>query len=280
MIGDSRARLLRVESDRDLAHPLLGVDPDVHRKLLQPSLSGRLVEATEALPFVCGNELLDLGGIDRRPVVARLDTTNLLASDRLDRTGDGLQELEHGARIGSGERAHLAELSCARPRELLGVALDPRLAGRQLLRKQREVDVRRAAVLNRVELPVVWAPEIALHLPAEAGADALHELREGREIDAQLRPLGGCVETTVGAERQLLVDAGNRRVDRDRELGRVDGGARLCDLGEARQLGNGDAGTAATGSGGGEHGDEGHERDVGAPNGHLNSMHRQQGSRP
>ena len=84
----------------------------------------------EALPLLGGDELRELRGVDRRPVVARLDTADLLAADRLDRARDGLQErrrrragrCRRTSRTGSaGRRSAL--------RELLGVALDPRLPG-------------------------------------------------------------------------------------------------------------------------------------------------------
>ena len=108
---------------------LVGVDPDVERELRQPRLLGRLIDATEALSLRLGDELLELGRIDRRPVVARLDAADLLAADRLDRAGDGLQEPEDVARVGAGERAELAQLARVRAREILRVALDPGLAG-------------------------------------------------------------------------------------------------------------------------------------------------------
>ena len=225
-------------------------------------------------PLRLRDELLHLGEVDRGAVVARLDAADLLAADGLDRPGDRLQHPEDVARIGAGERAELAHLPGVRAREVLGVALDPGLAGRKLLREQREVDVRRLAVLDRLELPVGGAAEVAARRAAEARAESLEELGEGREVDRELRALRGRVEAALGREGERLARARHRHAQVHREPGRVGRGALLRDRREARQLGNRD-GRAATARG--HDGDDGHEsgeKDMGTPDGHATSMHR------
>src|SRR6478736_8584350 len=58
------AGLLCVDIDRELADPLLAVDPDLERDLGEPGLLHALVEPAEALSLCSRYELLELRGVD------------------------------------------------------------------------------------------------------------------------------------------------------------------------------------------------------------------------
>ena len=227
------------------------------------------------------DELLELRDVDRRLVVARLDPADLVRPDRFDRAGDGLEHPEDVSRVGPGERAELLQLTRVGARERLGVALEPGLAGGQLLREQREVDVRDVAVLDHLELPVLGAAEVARDRATEARAEALHQLRDRREVDRHLRSLRRRVEAALGAERELLVDPRHGHVGLEREARRIGGGARLRDVREARELGRHRSGRAAAARGedGGQD-DESSYEGMGASHDHAGSMHRPWAVRP
>ena len=180
--------LLRVEVDRELADPLVGVDPDrrsASRSSPPAAPPGRGRRGSGAVPpgraaraSPCRSS--PGSGSSRRRGSRRVPTASIEPE-----TAFSMPKTSRGS-VPANEPNWL-QLAGVGAREVLGVALDPRLAGGQLLREQREADVGDVAVLDRLELPVLGAAEVARDGAAEARAEALDQLGERREVDRHLR---------------------------------------------------------------------------------------------
>ncbi len=180
----------------------------------------------------------ELGRIEGRPVVRRLDTAHLLAADGLEIARDRLERVEGVPRVGRGEPAQV-DAPAPAARDLLEVPADPVLAAGAASRGTAPAGT---SACRRGRCPASTRPDrrarlrqVAL-LGAERLAEASDQLGERGQVHVHPAALRRVVERPVGEDLEIHAEHLLAHLQREPEAVRRLG--RRGHRGEALELGN------------------------------------------